>query len=257
MRCVKKGFKRREPSVGHGNYLLLQVSDFASVKQVVWARSHFLPAAMCLSRELQEHGQCQADCGSPLAPANAKHGTGALKLLVSEMNQWMARLGREGGAPAAGPGPGARKERATRRQRPRELAGEESGGRLRHSQTRRGRGPGLRGLRAGGAGLPARHRELGKKAETRGWGGVLGPGWAAQSLTAVVARLCMLGAAAALLPPPDTPDPRPSFSASAAEADKPPQPPSASGWLRPFAAPLTFHPWPRPHNLFPPPSSWS
>lgn len=35
--------------------------------------------------------------------------------------------------------------------------------------------------------------------------------------------------------------PRPSFSASAAEDDDTPQPPSASGSLRPLRSPLTFH----------------
>ena len=90
------------------------------------------------------------------------------------MNQWMAPLGRKGGGPAARPGPGAGKVRATRSQRPREPAGGESGGRLCHSQAQRGAGPGARRLRAGG--LSACHRELGQKAETRGWEEVWGPG---------------------------------------------------------------------------------
>lgn len=61
----------------------------------------------------------------------------------------------------------------------------------------------------------------------------------AQPLTAAVARLCMLGAAAALLPPSKVPDSRPSLSASASEGD---EPPSASGSLRPPRSPLTYHP---------------
>lgn len=54
----------------------------------------------------------------------------------------------------------------------------------------------------------------------------------AQPLTAAVARLCMLGAAAALLLPPDAPDPRPGFSGGCAARDE--EPPSASGWLLPL-----------------------
>lgn len=59
-----------------------------------------------------------------------------------------------------------------------------------------------------------------------------------QPLTAAVARLCMFGAAAALLLPPDAPDPRPSFSGSDAQDEVPP---SASASLRPLRGPLTSH----------------
>lgn len=72
-------------------------------------------------------------------------------------------------------------------------------------------------------GLGARLWEARQPAET---------GIPAQPLTAAVARLCMLGAAAALLLPPDAPDPRPGFSGGCAARDE--EPPSASGWLLPL-----------------------
>lgn len=55
----------------------------------------------------------------------------------------------------------------------------------------------------------------------------------------------MLGAGAALLLPLDAPDPRPSFSGSAAEDE---EPPSVSGSLLPLRSPLTSHLRPSAHT---------
>lgn len=152
----------------------------------------------------------------------------------------MAGPGREGGAPARDQAPGPEKNA---------ILGE--GGR--ESQQRGKWGPAppqsrRNEERAGASQIEGKDLESGphtgtwesrpKRAAREG----LGPGRNAQSLTAAVARLCMLGAAAALLPLPDASQPRPRFSGSAAKDEEPRQPPSASGSLRPLRSPMTFHP---------------
>ncbi|KAK2108477.1 hypothetical protein P7K49_013642 [Saguinus oedipus] len=122
----------------------------------------------------------------------------------------------------AGPGPGAQKERDGSRGRRREASDEDVGAGSNTTKACRAGEPGPRRLREEKNRTRARHRELGEKAEKWGGGRVLVPGLGAQPLTAAVARLCMLGAAAALLSQPDAPDPRPSFSTPAAENNEPP-----------------------------------
>lgn len=54
------------------------ISEFPSLKKMVSARSHFLPAALCLG---SENSLGHIDQEIPLIPPDAQHATGALKLL--------------------------------------------------------------------------------------------------------------------------------------------------------------------------------
>lgn len=185
-------------------------------------------------------GPCQIAHRILLNPTDAQHATGTPNCRSA---QWMACPGRETGAPGAGPGPEAGEERETPRKRPREPAGEESEGGLHHGQVAARRGAGASGVEGRRSWTPGSTQGPRRRPKRRARE-VLGLGRAAQSLTGAVARLCMLGVAAALRPPPDAPDPRPHFSTEAAKDDEPPQPPSAFGSLRPFAALWPFTPDP-------------
>lgn len=108
------------------------------------------------------------------------------------------------------------------------------------AQARRVAGSGPRGLRPEpGTPGPARGAGRGgRKPALRS----SGPSPVAQGLTAAVARLCMLEAAATVLPPLEAPDTRSGLSAFTSEDEEElRQPPSASASLRPLHGPPTFH----------------
>lgn len=181
-----------------------------------------------LGHELREPGACQAAHRTPLHLTGAPHPTGA-PTAVSAMK---GRSRRDAGAPG-GPGPRGRRTRnaaqePTRAGRPARNARRAPPRRV---PARRARDFGGEG--AGGAGRRARHRDPGGGRDA-GLGEAPGPGRGPRTHRSR-RQAVHVGSVSRRRPPPDAPDPRP-FSSDAAKEDEPPQPPSAWGSPRPFAA---------------------